>query len=118
MNRPEVIEKLKNQCENLDISKSLLKDIFTHGYNWEWLLEESNKEHKKFGKILKNLKFKFVHQDGGGEKGAEHCESVIELEGQLFMLSYSYYSYSGYNIYDYWNWRPVKAVQKTVTFYE
>ena len=62
MNRPEVIEKLKNQCENLDISKSLLEDIFTHGYNWEWLLE-SNKEHKKFGKILKIKINEYSKQD-------------------------------------------------------
>jgi len=118
MNRPEVIEKLKNKAEELDISNRILENLFIEFSDYKWLLDSADKNLKKFGKLLKELKFKLLDQDGGGEKGAEYCESVIELEGQLYKLSYSYYSHMGFSIYDYWDWKPVVAKQKTVTYYE
>ncbi len=118
MTRPEIIEKLKNKAEELDISKEILENLIIEYYGYDWMLKSTDKNLKKFGKFLKELKFKLLDQDGGGEKGAEYCESVIELNDQAYRLNYSYFSYNGYSIYDYWDWKPVTAKQKTVTYYE
>jgi hypothetical protein len=118
MNRPEVIEKLKNKAEECKISNDILESLFVEWCDYTWMLKSSEKNFKEFGKFLKKLNFKLVDREGGGEKGAEYCESVIELEGQLYKLSYSYFSHSGFSIYDYWDWKSVVAKQKTVTYYE
>lgn len=118
MNRPDVIEKLKNKAEECNISNDTLENLFVDWYGYKWMLECDEENFKKFGEFLAELKFKLVDREGGGEKGAEYCESVIELEGKLYRLSYSYFSHSGFSIYDFWNWQPVVAKQKTVTYYE
>lgn len=119
MNRPEVIEKLKNKAKELDISNDILENLITEHYGYDWMLESDNSYNiKKFGELLKELKFKLIDREGGGEKGAEYCESVIELEDKLYRLSYSYFSHNGFSIYDFWDWQPVVAKQKTVTYYE
>lgn len=118
MNRPEAIEKLKRKAEECNISNDTLENLFVEWHGYEWMLECDEENFKKFGKFLAKLKFKLIDREGGGEKGAEYCESVIELEGKLYRLSYSYFSHSGFSIYDFWNWQPVVAKQKTVTYYE
>ena len=118
MIRPEVIERIKNKAKELDISENFLDTLLIQGYDFEYYLISSDKEIEEFCKFLSELKFKFLHRNGGGEGGTEYCESVIELEGQAYLLSYSYFSHQGYDIDDYWNWKPVTAKQKTVTYYE
>jgi hypothetical protein len=121
MNNPEVIEKIKNKAEELGISDGVIESVLVNGDHWYFTKEginECGEEFKKFGDFLTELKFNHLHQEGGGEGGTEYCESVIELEGQAYKLSYSYFSFRGYDIDDIWDWKPVVAKQKTVTYYE
>lgn len=121
MNRPEVIEKLKIKAEELEISDGVIEDVFLMGNIWCVSKEgaiECGKEFEKFGNFLEELNFKHLNKEGGGEGGTEYCESVIELDGQAYKLSYSYFSHNGYDIDDVWDWKPVVAKQKTVTYYE
>lgn len=118
MSRPETIETLKIKAEELGVDDGTIRSIFVDGYDHKWLLNDCDKNLKTFGQMLKEFNFKFLNQEGGGEGGTEYCESVIELEGQAYLLSYSYFSHHGYSIDDYWAWKPVTAKQKTVTYYE
>lgn len=117
MSRPEVIEKVKTKAEELEISEYTLQEFLIDGHG-SWHLTNGEGEIKKFAEFLEELKFKFLQQEGGGEGGTEYCESVIELEDQAYLLSYSYYSHNGYDIHDLWNWKPVTPKTKTVIYYE
>lgn len=58
-----------------------------------------------------------VEQEGGGEGGSEHCESVIKLGDKFYKVVYSYYSHHGYD-FDYAEVFEVKPKEKTITVYE
>lgn len=59
----------------------------------------------------------YIQHEGGGEGGGEHCESVIQVDGVFYMITYIYASYDGF----YWDDAGVEVVQpveRTVVFYE
>lgn len=58
-----------------------------------------------------------VNQEGGGEGGAEHCESVIKLGDKFYKVVYRYYSHHGYD-FDYTEVFEVKPKEKTILVYE
>lgn len=66
----------------------------------------------KDGELMKHLE-----QDGGGEGGGEHCETVVQAGGKYYKIVYSYYSYDGYN-YEDADVYEVVPVERLVTFYE
>lgn len=59
----------------------------------------------------------FIKQDGGGEGGGEHCETVVKIGTTYYKIVYSYYSYDGYN-YEGADVYEVVPVERLVTFYE
>jgi len=61
--------------------------------------------------------FKTIASEGGGEGGTEECFNIFEWRGVTYKVTYSYYSYRGYD-FDYPNLYIVEAKQKTVTVYE
>ena len=60
---------------------------------------------------------KFIEREGGGEGGAEDCESIIQVDGTFYKITYSYRSHYGFD-WDYPEVYVVKPVERTVTFYE
>lgn len=70
-------------------------------------------------KMISQLGYEHIQQEGGGEGGTEHCQGVFRLQGKLYSAVYSYYSHHGYD-YDYIadTLREVEPVQKTITVYE
>ena len=61
--------------------------------------------------------FEHIQHEGGGEGGAQDCESVIKVDGEFYMITYSYFSYDGFD------WRYAEAFkvspkEKVVTVYE
>ncbi|MNK14408.1 hypothetical protein D3C87_325310 [compost metagenome] len=59
----------------------------------------------------------FITKEGGGEGGTEDVFSVINVDGVLYRVNYSYRSYDGYE-FDYAEVSIVKPVDRMVTFYE
>ena len=78
----------------------------------EFLLGFNDGDYYKDGVEMKHIK-----QDGGGEGGGEHCETVVQVGGVYYKIVYSYYSHDGYN-YDGADVYEVVPVEKLVTFYE
>lgn len=64
-----------------------------------------------------DIPVEFIEQDGGGEGGGEHCETVVKIGTTYYKIVYSYYSYDGYN-YDGADVYEVVPVERLVTFYE
>lgn len=70
------------------------------------------------GDYVKNgVNMKFIEQEGGGEGGGEHCETVVQAGDKYYKIVYSYYSHDGYN-YDYADVYEVIPTERLVTFYE
>jgi len=68
---------------------------------------------------LKDVVYKHIQREGGGEDGSEACYGVFSLDGRIFKAEYSYYSYDGDDYSDILRTvREVKPVERTVTFYE
>lgn len=67
--------------------------------------------------VVDGVAMKHIEQDGGGEGGGEHCETVVQAGDKYYKIVYSYYSYDGYN-YDDADVYEVTPVQRLVTFYE
>lgn len=64
-------------------------------------------------------KYKHIYSEGGGEGGAEYCESVFKYGDKFYKVDYSYSSYWGYYTDTIWeNIREVNPKQKVVTVYE
>lgn len=60
-----------------------------------------------------------VRQDGGGEGGSEYCTSVFSYKDRYFKIAYSYYSFSGFEVFsDFDGLCEVHPVEKTITVYE
>ena len=78
----------------------------------EFLLGFRDGDYVKDGELMKHLE-----QDGGGEGGGEHCETVVQAGGKYYKIVYSYYSYDGYN-YEGADVYEVVPVERLVTFYE
>ena len=78
----------------------------------EFLLGSRDGDYVKDGELMKHLE-----QDGGGEGGGEHCETVVQAGGKYYKIVYSYYSYDGYNYGDA-DVYEVVPVERLVTFYE
>ena len=78
----------------------------------EFLLGFRDGDYVKDGELMKHLE-----QDGGGEGGGEHCETVVQAGGKYYKIVYSYYSYDGYNYGDADVYEVVPA-KRLVTFYE
>ena len=64
-----------------------------------------------------DIPVEFIEQDGGGEGGGEHCETVVKIGATYYKIVYSYYSYDGYN-YEGADVYEVVPVERLVTFYE
>ena len=60
--------------------------------------------------------YKHLDQDGGGEGGAEDCQTVFEWQGKCYAYYYSYYSYDGYQHYNN-SLYEVKPQEKVITVY-
>lgn len=67
--------------------------------------------------VMGGTNMKHVEQDGGGEGGGEHCETVVQAGDKYYKIVYSYYSYDGYN-YEGADVYEVVPVERLVTFYE
>lgn len=67
--------------------------------------------------VMDGIPMKHIEQDGGGEGGGEHCETVVQAGDKYYKIVYSYYSYDGYN-YDDADVYEVVPVERLVTFYE
>ena len=61
--------------------------------------------------------FKFISQDGGGEGGAEYCETVFKCKDIYYKATYSYYSHYGYDT-SYMDVFQVTPKTKTITVFE
>lgn len=66
---------------------------------------------------MNGVDMKHIEQDGGGEGGGEHCETVVQAGDKYYKIVYSYYSYDGYN-YEGADVYEVTPVERLVTFYE
>ena len=101
---------LESNEENEEFSKYDFFEALTEGDTWV--------DPEDFT-LLKEGGFKHLHQEGGGEGGAEHCECVFELFGKTLKGTYSYYSYHGHN-YDYLieSLKEVQPKKVEVTVYE
>ena len=67
--------------------------------------------------VVDGVDMKHISQDGGGEGGGEHCETVVQAGDKYYKIVYSYYSYDGYN-YDDADVYEVIPTERLVTFYE
>lgn len=67
--------------------------------------------------VMNGIDMKHIEQDGGGEGGGEHCETVVQAGDKYYKIVYSYYSYDGYNYNDA-DVYEVVPVERLVTFYE
>lgn len=67
--------------------------------------------------VMNGVDMKHIEQDGGGEGGGEHCETVVQVGEKYYKIVYSYYSYEGYD-YDDADVYEVVPVERLVTFYE
>jgi hypothetical protein len=61
--------------------------------------------------------YEHIYQEGGGEGGAEYCESVFKWKGKYYKITYNYYSYTGYR-FDSAEMGEVFPTEKTITVYE
>lgn len=61
--------------------------------------------------------YEVLEQDGGGEGGSESCYLIFKWKEQCYRLSYSYYSYQGYEL-DHASLMKVTPIQKMMTVYE
>lgn len=69
--------------------------------------------------IINELGYEHLHEEGGGEGGAEDCEGVFRLGDTIYKAYYTYYSHDGYDYsYIQHTLREVKPVEKTITVYE
>ena len=59
----------------------------------------------------------FVEQDGGGEGGTEYCQTILTWKNQFYKVTYSYYSYDGFN-FGCAEMFKVTPKEKTITVYE
>lgn len=78
---------------------------------WEndWLFGEFEQE------VFPDLQF--IEQEGGGEGGGEYCYSVIKWKDTYYKVTYSYYSYEGFD-FDYGDWQVVVPSERLITVYE
>lgn len=67
--------------------------------------------------VMNGVDMKHIEQEGGGEGGGEHCETVIQVGEKHYKVVYSYYSYEGYD-YGGADVYEVVPVERLVTFYE
>lgn len=68
---------------------------------------------------LLNNKYVIVGSEGGGEGGAEYCESVFKYGDKFYKVYYYYYSHQGYETHGISDTiKEVTPKQKTVTIYE
>ena len=67
--------------------------------------------------VMNGVDMKHIEQEGGGEGGGEHCETVVQAGDAYYKIVYSYYSYDGYN-YEDADVYEVVPVERLVTFYE
>jgi hypothetical protein len=75
--------------------------------------------HEVRQKLLDQIGYEHLEQEGGGKGGAEACHGVFKLGGKIYLAAYSYYSYDGCEYDDILDTlREVKRVEKTITVYE
>lgn len=108
----DAIAKLQAKAEELMMDDSDVEEILLDEYGAVENLPDDD-----FGNMLREMQFKHIIHEGGEGEG-DYAMDVIQLEGQLYKLEYSYASYDGYYIDDIWGWQPVQAVKKEVTVYE
>jgi len=61
--------------------------------------------------------FEHIQHEGGGEGGAQDCESIIKVDDQYYSITYTYMSYDGFD-FDYAEAFKVTPKEKTITVYE
>ena len=76
----------------------------------------------KFKEAFKELldnNYAHVSSEGGGEGGAEYCESVFKYRDKYYKVYYYYYSHQGYETKDiHETICEVTPKQKVITVYE
>lgn len=106
--------------------EQFLEDVVCGVQREDWMPEEGSEVEDicefllgfQDGDYVKNgVDMKHIEQDGGGEGGGEHCETVVQAGDTYYKIVYSYYSYNGYN-YEDADVYEVVPVERLVTFYE
>lgn len=106
-----IFQEIKTKARELDLSDDNLEVIFidhlSSVLNYD-LEKYPDYERTKFYKfLLDEYNFKHLGSKGGGENGDldpyenRDCESIIELKGQVYKLTYLYRSWKGYIINDF-----------------
>lgn len=124
------LQQFKELCKRLNAGDTDLDSMIFYMANgcFEYFIREhadftsdldySSKEDIVLN-IINELGYDNLHQEGGGEGGAEYCKGVFRLGDTIYSASYYYYSYDGYDYSDIQETlREVKPVQKTITVYE
>lgn len=112
-------EKFKSEfnngrrCNVNDFIEGLTVDHDEYFYGTDFFVGDCTDERPTWNGVA----IEFVEQDGGGEGGAEDCYTVLKVLDGYIKIEYSYHSYSGFN-FDYATVKPVKPVERMVTFYE
>jgi hypothetical protein len=105
------------QQTDINALKSKLEEIFEseesrYGFEFvDFLLGDYDEELANAAKLV------WLEQDGGGEGGAEDCETVFSIDDVIYKITYNYYSHHGYET-DYAQAYIVIPVQRTITAYE
>lgn len=104
-----VFEKLKS-LDNFDLDYNILNELIIDGhtiltdeeiaenirkYDWYAKYAEADREASK---LLTEVGYKHVEQDGGGEGGTEYCYTIFKMGNKLWRIEYRYYSYDGFNL--------------------
>lgn len=63
------------------------------------------------------INFEYIQSEGGGEGGAEFCETILKYQDVFIKVTYSYSCYCGYD-FDYADFSIVKPREVTVTVYD
>lgn len=101
---------------NIEEIKEKLEEIFgessRYGFDFvDFLTGDYDEEAAEAGKVV------WISQDGGGEGGAESCETIFSIDGVIYRVTYSYYSHHGFET-EYAQASVVTPKEKTIIVYE
>jgi hypothetical protein len=68
-------------------------------------------------RLVEELGYEHITQEGGGEGGTEYCYTIMRFGNTYYKMEYSYYSFDGYDFGDADDWVEVKPVKKEIIVY-